>query len=908
MLGNENFKSTSSEKYYKVKPVINNKSVEKNNYNDLPNLNSYGNRQHNELMNSYDNKIIISEDYKKFKQNNASNLPKYKSRQQNNQIQQDRVLYSSYQNIYNDISTAKLINSSPPRNELLLKKLFDEQSEIIKTYKESASKLIKEREDYIRETQILKEKINYSRNIQKNILNKLEFHNYFEKMIEKKVENLLQKSCNFDNRRENSVKNPTSDKYSSNNRPMSQHSIRNNSINSSNNLPVIIQSKVVKKFKTNDYIKKDSEKKLLLRPPSSKNSVNNSHHETQSCENSTFNLKLSMDKKDNEVKNGYLEKDQEILNKSSNKELDSNLSSKLSKLSKISKPSKISSNIDLKKEFEKSLNQEKIIVGTEKSQKEYNNLNPTIEISSDKKANSDKVINSKEFLNKPIKIKRNNIIRPHIPVYKVNSNSNAKQSMENIQDGRKESINSNSLIQEEVVNKISIKNDSVKSIKEIIEIENHTSNRNEQEIKLNTSSQINLTNRSQYKYIDSAQSKSPTEKSDNKFNEDIFTQEFQVEAETEKKHQNSNFNNIKRYYNRNTNNKSAFLTGIKLENHKLEFKIYNTIKQTYSFSKISDEIIIKLENLKLENRNSIASSKNKIQLTDGIVYKKKSKILLGNVNSSALSNSYNKSDDDDIAKLAYEKKISQSKNNIHLKKVKLENVKKLPTINASLTNSPKAKSIKSEINSKASSVHKNNDNKISIIDDSSRKLDVSNEDYKSKLLNMITNIKETNFEYSKSYHNQNKFSFDNSNIKKDSNKTLPYQGSNHENMNIEVQSIPEEEKDCNDNDYNNLDISNCNSETERKREMNLLRNIQTPGFNKNTSDDENTTKPVIKEDPYVKSKFRRNYDTEKNLENRKIDFTFKKSNIKFNKGTIDKEPLSSQFDNNSNLNKVSKIY
>lgn len=935
MLGSENNKNSNNNKYYKVKSISNSKSKEKNaynnnNYNYLPDLNINSGRQTTEVINNNDNKNYNDDSFKKLKINNSSNLPKYKSRQQNNQIQQDRVLYSSYQNIYNDLATAKLANPSPPGNELLLKKLFDEQSEIIKTYKESASKLIKEREDYIRETQKLKEKINYSRNIQKNILNKLEFHNYFEKMIEQKVENLLQKSCNFDNRRDNNSKEPNeSAKNSSFNRPMSQHTIRNNSNindninsnsnntknNSSSKLPVIIQGKVVKKFKTNNYQNKETVNSMV-RPASSKNSIQNSYNEVLSNSNSSFKIKEEKNPSNNndENKRIYIENDNEVLNKSSHKELDSNISSKISKLSKISKPSKTNSHLEVKKEFEKSLHEEKIQVNTEKSLKEYTNVNPSVEAStSEKKANSDKVINSKDFLTKPIKIKRNNIIRPHIPVYKGHSNFNSKLSDKNEEE---KAINTNNNINDNnndiAIEKI--KNDeTIKSIKE-----NNSVKLNKESSNLNSSNQHNISNRSQ-----KIRDETPNSHSDKifkklEFNDSKVEVLNQIENDYVKHTTNNTeflFDTKKRYFERTTNtNKSVFLTGICLENLRLNLKLNNTIKYYYIFSNLADKLItMRINN---EEKKSIkTSSKTKIQNTDGLVYKKKSKILLGNAHAStALSNSGNKSEEDEPTKPAYEKKTANSKNNINLKKVKLENVKKLPTINASLTSSPKARSIKSGINSKTSSVHKNNDDKIISLDESIKKIDISNENYKSKLLDMITNIKETNFEYSKTYHNQNKFSFDNSNNKKESSKTLPSQilGTTHEN--IEAQSIPEEEKDYNDNDNdndnNNLDISNCNSETEKKREMNLLRNIQTPGFNKNISDDENTTKPIIiKEDPYVKSKFKGNFNSDKynNVDSKKIEFTFKKSNIKFNKSNLDKEPTSSQFDNSTNFNNVSKI-
>lgn len=87
----------------------------------------------------------------------------------------------------------KEVNAKSRENDLLLKKLFEEQNSILNSYKESASKIIKERDDYIRETNLLREKINYSRNVHLNMAQRVG-NSYMDKIIEDKVYSLFNNS------------------------------------------------------------------------------------------------------------------------------------------------------------------------------------------------------------------------------------------------------------------------------------------------------------------------------------------------------------------------------------------------------------------------------------------------------------------------------------------------------------------------------------------------------------------------------------------------------------------------------------------------------------------------------------------------------------------------------------------
>lgn len=97
------------------------------------------------------------------------NIPKYKVRQHSNQKE-------------------NLIK--PKENDIALKKLIQEQNQILNTYKDSANQLLKERDEYINDTLLLKEKINQSRNVQLNLINKLNYHSYVDKIVEDQISSI----------------------------------------------------------------------------------------------------------------------------------------------------------------------------------------------------------------------------------------------------------------------------------------------------------------------------------------------------------------------------------------------------------------------------------------------------------------------------------------------------------------------------------------------------------------------------------------------------------------------------------------------------------------------------------------------------------------------------------------------
>ena len=239
------------EKFFleKEKNLIKNLKVEENNYNnyknnlyqpkkfDIGSKFSRNNKQDNakdlgHINRSFNN--ILNDSYSNEKDNNFGKfeVASEKAYSPSKPFNKNKFMFSSHDNmqpkILNDIHNwngnengilkknenipNKLTIASKPipkyksrqayqkdnkniENEILLKKLFDEQNQILNEYKTSANKLIKERDEYINETNILKEKIIETKN--NRVINNINIENYVHKVIEEKLDKIIKLQKNL---------------------------------------------------------------------------------------------------------------------------------------------------------------------------------------------------------------------------------------------------------------------------------------------------------------------------------------------------------------------------------------------------------------------------------------------------------------------------------------------------------------------------------------------------------------------------------------------------------------------------------------------------------------------------------------------------------------------------------------
>lgn len=81
--------------------------------------------------------------------------------------------YHNNDNNANNLYQPYLNNNLNTNTENKLKSLFNEQSEIIESYKETSKQLIKERDEYIKKTEVINKKIDYTRNLNDKIVKKI---------------------------------------------------------------------------------------------------------------------------------------------------------------------------------------------------------------------------------------------------------------------------------------------------------------------------------------------------------------------------------------------------------------------------------------------------------------------------------------------------------------------------------------------------------------------------------------------------------------------------------------------------------------------------------------------------------------------------------------------------------------